>query len=155
MCYIGIEIGGTKLQVVVGDRNSAVIYKTYRESVDKEKGAAGILEKIETIVSNLDENEKAIGVGFGGPLDRIKGRIAASHQIGGWSGFDMKEWFTSRFNVPVFIYNDANTAALAEALYGAGKDFEYVFYITLGSGCFYSSSINLRLFFLFFLCISK
>lgn len=134
MAFIGIEIGGTKLQIAVGEANTARIKKMYRADVDKARGAEGILSKIESIIDQLDEKPEAIGVGFGGPLDRLTGRIATSHQIGGWSGFDMKAWFQQRYAVPVFLENDANTAALAEALHGAGKDYRYVFYITLGSG---------------------
>ena len=133
MSHIGIEIGGTKLQIAEGDAHGGVKH-IHRFDVIKEKGAGGILQQIEESLRSLSALPSAIGVGFGGPVDRINGKIAASHQIGGWSGFDLVQWFRDRFKVPVFLENDANTAALAEARLGAGIDHSLVFYITLGSG---------------------
>src|SRR5690606_8505576 len=52
----------------------------------------------------------------------------------GWSDFNFVSWLTSIVSVPVFIDNDANTAALGEARHGAGRNFKNVFYMTLGSG---------------------
>ncbi|NIA31241.1 MAG: ROK family protein [Actinobacteria bacterium] len=133
--YIGIEIGGTKLQIVVGDEQCNIV-KHYRISVDKEKGAAGIQQEIEATLKNLpnEYNPRAIGVGFGGPVDCETGEIAVSHQISGWSGFQLVSWLGDMTGLPVQVENDANTAALGEAIKGVGKDFSIVFYITLGSG---------------------
>ena len=133
--YIGIEIGGTKLQIVVGDDQCNIV-KHYRIAVDKEKGAAGIQQEIETTRKNLpnEYNPRAIGVGFGGPVDCETGEIAVSHQISGWSGFQLVSWLENMKGLPVQVDNDANTAALGEAIKGAGKGFRYVFYVTLGSG---------------------
>jgi glucokinase len=75
-----------------------------------------------------------VGVGFGGPVDWRAGRICRSHQIEGWSEFDLGGWLHELVRVPVEVENDANLAALGEALQGAGKGFNPVFYVTLGSG---------------------
>ena len=134
MSHIGIEIGGTKLQIAEGNAEGGVIRRMHRLDVVKEHGSAGILRQIEDTLRSLDVSPSAVGIGFGGPVDRRSGKIAASHQIGGWSGFDIGKWFRDHVDIPVFLENDANTAALAEARYGAGKDHDLVFYITLGSG---------------------
>jgi len=77
----------------------------------------------------------AVGVGFGGPVDGRSGCIARSHQIEGWSGFNLRSWVASLAGgLPVWVENDANTAALGEALRGAGVGTNPVFYVTLGSG---------------------
>jgi glucokinase len=134
--YLGIEIGGTKLQIVLGS-SGAKILRRWRYSVNPAEGGAGIRQYIEKALSEilpLNPNLLGIGVGFGGPVDRQMGRIACSHQIGGWSGFDIKGWLRSLSPIPVHIDNDANTAALGEAVLGAGKTFDPVFYITMGSG---------------------
>ncbi|AYL98461.1 ROK family protein [Mucilaginibacter celer] len=134
-CYIGIEIGGTKLQVVLADDALAII-QTFRFVVDKSRGAAGIQESItQTIAGVLKEfHIRGISIGFGGPVDREAGRIAKSHQLSGWDGFDISGWLKQMVNVPVILENDANVAALGEAIQGAGKGYEHVLYITLGSG---------------------
>jgi len=132
---LGIEIGGTKLQIVVGD-SSARILERRRLLVNRERGGAGIREQIQATLAELTASEKprAIGVGFGGPVDWKAGRICCSHQIEGWSDFDLGGWLHSLSGAKVAIDNDANTATLGEALHGAGRGFNPVFYVTLGSG---------------------
>jgi glucokinase len=75
-----------------------------------------------------------VGVGFGGPVDWKTGRIARSHQIEGWSEFDLAGWLSPLVQAPVVVDNDANVAALGEARRGAGVGHDSVSYITLGSG---------------------
>jgi glucokinase len=132
---LGIEIGGTKLQIVLGD-SSGVILKRYRHTVDRDKGGAGIRELIHKSLVAVQRAAplKAIGVGFGGPVDRDSGQICCSHQIEGWSEFPLRSWLETIGGVPVQVENDANTAALGEALRGAGVGSNPVFYVTLGSG---------------------
>jgi glucokinase len=54
--------------------------------------------------------------------------------VEGWDGFSLRAWLQGALNQPVTVENDANTAALAEARLGSGKDHNPVFYVTLGSG---------------------
>jgi glucokinase len=133
--FLGIEIGGTKLQIVAGGPD-AVIAERHRFSVDQATGASGIRERIEAALPPLLARWKpaGVGVGFGGPVDRSAGRIARSHQIEGWSGFPLNQWLVGLAGTPVWIENDANSAALGEAMRGAGIGFNPVFYVTLGSG---------------------
>jgi len=131
---IGIEIGGTKLQIAAGDPLSGRIDQLYRHEVDQDQGAAGILARIEASIALLPQAPQQIGVGFGGPLDPESGVVAASHQIGGWSGFNLKRWFLDRYTAEIRMENDANVAAIGETFLGAGRHFRKVFYITLGSG---------------------
>ncbi len=132
--YIGIEIGGSKLQIVLGDEKARILER-FRFEVDRNAGAEKIQESIsETARGFRTKKISGIGVGFGGPVDRVAGKIWESHQIQGWSGFPLKRWLEELTGVPVSIDNDANAAALGESLYGAGKDRNIVLYITLGSG---------------------
>jgi glucokinase len=132
---LGIEIGGTKLQVVLGDE-AGKIGERRRLHVDPAKGAAGIRGQIEKTVGELTQGHRILraGVGFGGPVDWKTGRICISHHVEGWSGFDMAGWLSLVAGAPVVVENDANTAALGEALRGAGVGYSPVFYVTLGSG---------------------
>ncbi len=133
--FIGIEIGGTKLQIVLGDR-SANIHERYRTGVERSKGAAGIREKLTGPLQEFVRkfHPEAIGIGFGGPVDHIKGKIAVSHHIEGWDDFDLTSWIKELTAIPCYIENDANAAALGEANCGAGSGYNKVFYVTLGSG---------------------
>jgi glucokinase len=136
MTYLGIEIGGTKLQMVSADAQAKLLDRR-RFQVERKEGAEGIRRQIERTLPELLDRWKpaAVGVGFGGPVDGRSGCIARSHQIEGWSGFNLRSWVASLAGgLPVWVENDANTAALGEALRGAGVGTNPVFYVTLGSG---------------------
>jgi len=133
--YIGIEIGGTKFQAIVADEKLNIFDKVF-DAVGEVKKASVLQVKIENAVTKLMHNHEieSIGVGFGGPVDFISGKIFTSFQVEGWSNFNLKTWLNNKFNIPVIVDNDANAAALAEAINGGGANFNRIFYITLGSG---------------------
>ena len=132
---LGIEIGGTKLQLVLGDE-AGKITERRKLTVDSARGAAGIRQQIGAALPELLRKRRILraGVGFGGPVDWKTGKICRSHQIEGWSEFDLAGWLQHLTGVPVVVDNDANVAALGEATCGAGVGFNPVFYVTLGSG---------------------
>lgn len=123
------------MQLVLGD-DGGVITERRRLAVDPSKGAAGIRDQIEQALPELLGGRRVAraGVGFGGPVDWKAGKICRSHQIEGWSDFDLGGWLRRLTGAPVVVDNDANVAALGEALRGAGVGFNPVFYVTLGSG---------------------
>lgn len=129
---LGIEIGGTKLQLVLGENGQ--IKERRRLTVEPRLGAAGIRDQIQKTLPEFGDRFRAVGVGFGGPVDWRTGRICRSHQIEGWSEFDLGGWLHKLTHRPVRVDNDANVASLGEARFGAGKGFNPVFYVTLGSG---------------------
>jgi glucokinase len=107
-----------------------------RFDVDPSAGAAAIRARIQSAIPDLTRRHKpvAIGVGFGGPVDWTTGAVCRSHQVEGWSDFALADWLGGLAGTPVIVDNDANVAALGEALHGAGAGFDPVFYVTLGSG---------------------
>jgi glucokinase len=138
---IGIEIGGTKLQVGVGTTNGKLRQPPVRKTVLRQDGAQGILRDISPMVDEaLDSAEctlsdiHKIGIGFGGPLNIEQGVVLQSYQITGWGGFPLKKWAQEQWGKPVIVQNDASTAALAEALHGSGRGYSRIFYMTIGSG---------------------
>ncbi len=133
--FIGIEIGGTKLQLVIADA-SLIIKDKVCLQVNQKKGAEGIQQQIEKGIYKLKTGKRlsAIGVGFGGPINSRTGTIITSHQIEGWNGFNLKAWLQQISGVPAYIDNDANVAALGEAVHGTGSNYNIVFYMTIGSG---------------------
>lgn len=133
--YLGIEIGGTKLQIFAGD-SSGRILERQRFDVDTARGARGIRSQLQKSLPSLVRRirPRAVGIGFGGPVDWKTGKICRSHQIEGWSGFSLGKWCSDLADAPVLVENDANLGAFGEAIRGAGRGFESVFYVTLGSG---------------------
>src|SRR5690242_17382667 len=130
--FIGIEIGGTKLQLAIATASLSIDDYLSLE-VNKEEGARGIQQQIEEGVQKIKGSKKisAVGVGFGGPVNYKTGTISLSHQIAGWEGFNLKQWLRDITGAPVLIDNDANVAALGEAVHGAGTAYEIVFYMTI------------------------
>ncbi|WP_373516186.1 ROK family protein [Pricia sp.] len=133
--YLGIEIGGTKIQLLVVDTRYTVLERVMF-FVGDTKEASLIQKALRNNLSNLllKHDIMAIGVGFGGPIDYRTGTIYRSFHVQGWNGFNLKDWLTTLTDIPVFVDNDGNIAALGEAVLGAGMGSKRVFYITLGSG---------------------
>lgn len=134
--FLGIEIGGTKLQLGVGAGGRASPVALERHEVRPALGAAGILAQIEASATILITRHQvsAIGIGFGGPVDAVDGRTIKSHQIDGWEDFPLVQWCRDKLGLPARLHNDCDVACLAEARYGAGKEHKVVFYVTVGTG---------------------
>ena len=134
--FLGIEIGGTKLQLGVAAAGESEFVEILRTNVDATRAAAGIRENIVEQTEMLIERHKpaAIGIGFGGPVDRQTGVTTTSHQVDGWDNFPITDWLSDITNLPVSVANDCDAAALAEALLGAGRGSRIVLYVTVGTG---------------------
>jgi glucokinase len=138
--FLGIEIGGTKLQLGLG-AGDGVLAALWRGSVNVAEGPEGIRRQITLAVPELLARAgiersalRGAGIGFGGPVDDATRTIIKSHQIEGWDDFPLADWITDMLGLPVALGNDADVAGLAEALFGAGKGLSPIFYITVGSG---------------------
>jgi glucokinase len=140
MAYLGIEIGGTKLQSAVVDDAGAVVHER-ADQVEPAAGAAGVREALARQIADLcgpaapPPAIRGIGIGFGGPVDRAAGVVATSFHVSGWGGFPLAAWVSERAGgLPAALENDSNAAALAEATLGAGRGANPVLYSNVGSG---------------------
>lgn len=138
--YLGIEIGGTKLQLGLGPGDGQMT-ALWRGDVDVVKGPEGIRHQIQSAVPILLNQARVsrdlvqgVGIGFGGPVDDVTRTIIKSHQIEGWDNFPLADWISEITGWPAVLGNDADVAGLAEAVFGAGKGLSPIFYITIGSG---------------------
>ena len=138
---LGIEIGGTKLQLGLG-RGDGRITAFERRTVEPARGARGVLDRIAEAYQCLRNRPgsdpgpvAAAGIGFGGPVDPARGAVVRSHQIDGWEGFPLSDWVARELGIAtVAIGNDADTAGLGEARFGAGVGVSPLIYVTVGSG---------------------
>jgi glucokinase len=137
---LGVEIGGTKLQLAISSRNGKILNE-HQGRVNVNAGAPGILEWLEDNIpamyaraSDLNGELVALGCGFGGPIDTAKGEVLKSVQIPGWSCFPLKAWFEEKYNLPTVIANDSNAATWGEYNNGSGIGSRYFFYTNMGSG---------------------
>jgi glucokinase len=139
---IGIDIGGTKCAVVLGDENGTVLKKARFETTSCKE----TLERILTEVSGMAEEAVAIGISCGGPLDEKRGVIQAPPNLPDWDNIPIKELLEKRFGIPVALRNDANACALAEWMYGAGRGTQNMVFMTFGTGLGAGLILNGRLY---------
>jgi glucokinase len=138
--YLGIEIGGTKLQLGLG-RGDGKLLGLWRGHVDPFGQGEGIRRQIVAAIPDLLDathiarsDLTAVGIGFGGPVDDATQSVIKSHQVFGWDGFPLADWLGEALELPAVLGNDADVAGLAEVLFGAGKGLSPVLYMTIGSG---------------------
>lgn len=138
--FLGIEIGGTKLQVGLGDGLGQVSHH-HRVAARPQAGAAGIRAQIVDACHSLLQQSSLkpsdiqyCGIGFGGPVNDLTQRTITSHQVAGWDDFPLIQWCQETLGIPAVIGNDADVAGLAEATCGAGQGCNPVFYMNIGSG---------------------
>ena len=136
--YIGLDIGGTKCAIVIGDKDFK-IHRKVKFETRTERGYEAILKEFHQHIEELffefpKENLKRIGISCGGPLDSKKGVIYSPPNLPGWDNVPIVEIFSKKYGVPAAIQNDANACALAEWLMGAGKGTENMIFLTFGTG---------------------
>ena len=135
--YLGIDIGGTKCALVLGDAQGCVWHKVRFETADRDGTLARIMKEayglIEQAKAQGDE-VKAIGVSCGGPLDSRAGLIQSPPNLPGWDNVPIMQMLRDAFGIPCALCNDANACALAEYRFGAGKGCESMVFLTFGTG---------------------
>ncbi len=134
--FLGIEIGGTKLQLGVGSGLGPPLVARLQQAVPPRADAEWIRNEICRLAAFLLERYpvQAVGIGFGGPVEYESGSTIISHQVPGWERFPLRQWAQSQWGRPVMVANDADSAGLAEAIFGAGRGRKVVFYTNVGSG---------------------
>lgn len=129
MNYIGVDIGGTKTAVVLGDELGNILKK-------ERFATKPVNETIETVIEMIAGMGEfsAIGISCGGPLDANEGIIQSPPNLPGWDDIHITEILSQRFHVPAYLSNDADACALAEWKYGAGKGTQNMIFLTFGTG---------------------
>jgi len=131
---IGVDVGGTKIQVGLMDQKYRVL-KSAKFLTEAKKGKAAVINNIINAVAYFFKpSVKAIGLGIIGEVDWQKGISVSDKKLKGWHNVPIARILRKKFKVPVFIDNDAKLFTLSEAVLGAGKKYKYVAGITLGTG---------------------
>ena len=126
---IGIDLGGTNLRVALVSEEGEIARKVKKAS--SEEVFSSLLETIEEVMNG---DIAGIGLGVAGLIDRKNGRVFSSPNHRAVEGLNLVEDLQREFNLPVYLENDANVAALGEKVSGAGKNFENFILLTLGTG---------------------
>lgn len=137
---IGIDLGGTTVKMALLSLKGDIEIQWSIPTNTKQNGKYIINDIIESIKGFLKKNGystndiEGIGMGSPGQIDYEKGTVKGAFNLGWQEEQEVKHLFREAFNLPFFIDNDANVAALGERWRGAGKNTSDVVFITLGTG---------------------
>lgn len=129
--HIGIDIGGTSIKGGVVQDGEVLKIERVKTPQNKEEFVYAVKNIIQYLLEQYPKKIQGIGIGSPGPLDTAKGVTLKTPNIPQYTDLGK---LRKEFPLPIVFNNDANCFALAEAVYGAGKDFSYVLGITLGTG---------------------
>jgi glucokinase len=136
ICALGVDVGGTKIAAGVVTRAGQLLFPRDLQT-GAERGGEAVLRDVEALSVELigraeEAGMKVAGIGLGvAELVDLQGNVTSGHTIK-WSGWPIRERL-SRI-APTVIESDVRAAALAEAIYGAGKDYGIFLYLTVGTG---------------------
>ena len=139
MLAVGIDVGGTSIKGATIKDNGKILDR-FSMPMDKtlppEVTIGHLCELVNQTLSehSYDEKVSGIGIGIPGTFNKETGLIINCPNLPTWSGFNLKEFMEDKCHLFVKMVNDADAAALAEAKFGVGKEFEFVLMITLGTG---------------------
>ncbi len=137
---LGVDVGGTKVAAGLVDSRGRVAFKTrvpMTATGDAAAGFAGVKQAIDAVFAanpHARENLAGIGICSPGPLDPHAGVVLNPPNLPCWQNFPLAAEIARVFGVTPRVENDANAAALAEAVWGAGTNFRNLFYATIGTG---------------------
>jgi len=138
MNLLGIDIGGTKMAISIGNERGEILVDQ-RFSTDANdpqttlsqavKVAEELIAKAGLTAAKID----AIGISSPGPMCSKRRMILKTPNMKGWDHFKVGDFIENHFKRPTFMQNDANGAGLAEYLFGAQKGKDLI-YLTMSTG---------------------
>lgn len=134
--FLGIDIGGTKTSISIGDDSGRLLGK---RKFSTRSGVDSVVSDCHREISLLLQEVNlacfdAIGISCGGPLDSKLGIIQSPPNLPGWDDIPIVKIFEERYHVPVYLENDANACALAEWYWGNGRGSDSIIFLTFGTG---------------------
>jgi glucokinase len=137
---MGVDVGGTKVAVGLVDSEGNIHARSRFPMAATGNAAEGLMAVTSAIDSlftkdlSIKKAVRGIGICSPGPLNPITGTVINPPNLPCWRNFPLATEASKLYGVPVKVDNDANAAALAEVLWGAGRGFRNVFYTCIGTG---------------------
>ncbi|MDQ7024454.1 MAG: ROK family protein [Anaerolineae bacterium] len=134
---ITVDLGGTRLRAAQVDSDLRITKRC--ETLTKaHEGLDPTLQRMKDIIREVlpDDEAKVIGIGVSaaGPTNPKTGVVVAPPNLDGWHDVPLADILSKEFGVPVYVGNDANVAALAEASVGTAKGYRDAIYLTVSTG---------------------
>jgi glucokinase len=136
---VGVDLGGTQLRTAVlrGPTLLSRVARLTGTNPTPERVLPRVYEAIEQALVEAKVGLDAIagiGVAAPGPLDYRTGVVFAPANLPGWDRVPLRDLLLERFHVPIHVENDANTASLGEHMFGAGRGYNTLVYMTISTG---------------------
>jgi glucokinase len=137
---LGIDIGGTKIAVALGDADGHVRARCRLASESQgsaEADVARIADAARGVLAEAGVSPRdvaALGISAPGPVDAEAGVLLDPPNLPGWGRVPLVAWLGDALGLPAVIENDANAAALAEWRFGAGRGCRDLVYLTMSTG---------------------
>lgn len=138
--WLGVDIGGTKLALAVGDAEGRIAARRRRPiaaSGDPRRDLEAMVRDARALLAEAGVaagSLRGVGISAPGPVDAQRGVLERPPNLPGWDEVPVVEPFRSAFAAPVRLENDANAAALAEWRFGAGRGADSVVLLTMSTG---------------------
>lgn len=130
---IGVDLGGTNVRA--GKVINAKIVNLYSQPISgKESKLFVINQVIEAIENVFDNSVTGIGIGVPSVVDVENGIVYDVQNIPSWNKVNLKEILYKRFNVPIYVDNDANCFVVGEKYFGKGKTYSNIVGLVMGTG---------------------
>ncbi len=140
LLLLGIDIGGTKVALALGDERGRLVARRRRPTEPSGRPQTDVERMVDDarrLMADADVSPSqlsAAGISVPGPLDPERGVVLGPPNLPSWSNVPVRELFASALDVPVWVENDANAAALAEWRFGAGRGLSHLVYLTMSTG---------------------
>jgi glucokinase len=131
---LGIDIGATKTWIATLESGKLHASDKILTRGEQDSFLNDLYVLIDGFCGKRLKHIEAIGVGAPGPIDLDRGVFKKLPNLPDWDGFDLRSTLRRRYGVPVHVQNDANAAALGEAVHGAGREYSSIYYITISTG---------------------
>lgn len=140
--YMGLDIGGTNLRVVVLEKTAKTIcyqnvWRLKRKTNRQEEIEENIVKPIQKAINKINisvADIKVIGISCAANFSRSTGEIIRWRNNEKWSGFPLKGYLEQMFSIPICMEDDANCSAMGEMLLGSAKEIDNFIYITISTG---------------------
>jgi glucokinase len=146
---IGVDIGGTKVAAGLVNPRGRIL-RTVRKPMVTQHGAEQALQSVIDAIDELKDataTVRGIGVSVPGWVDSRQGLLLSATNLPCWRDYPLANELRNRYKLPTQLANDANVAALAEAVWGAGDQYRHVFYVSLGTGVGTGMVLDRRLYY--------
>lgn len=136
LLYAGVDIGGTKVAAGLVDGDGRILSHIRVPMISHSLAEAGLKAVLNALDQVTSGTAGLVGIGIcsPGPLDPFAGVVLNPPNLPCWRNFALAESVQKVYPVRVKVDNDANAAALAEALWGSARGYSNVFYATIGTG---------------------